>query len=67
SLPSYFRSKNVLFILTFCTFHFADYITSDFLIIKHKEDVLGGFNLFILLIYLIINIFYKQEENKVEN
>ena len=42
-------------------------VTSDFLIIKHKEDVLGGFNLFILLIYLIINIFYKQEENKVEN
>ena len=41
-------------------------VTSDFLIIKHKEDVLGGFNLFILLIYLIINIFYKQEENKVE-
>ena len=35
-------------------------VTSDFLIIKHKEDVLGGFNLFILLIYLIINIFYKQ-------
>nr|DAR83955.1 MAG TPA: hypothetical protein [Caudoviricetes sp.] len=25
-MPSYFRSKNVLFILTFCTFHFADYI-----------------------------------------
>ena len=42
-------------------------VTSDFLIIKHKEDVLGGFNLFILLIYLIINIFYKQEENKVKN
>lgn len=42
-------------------------VTSNFLIIKHKEDVLGGFNLFILLIYLIINIFYKQEENKVEN
>ena len=42
-------------------------VTSDFLTIKHKEDVLGGFNLFILLIYLIINIFYKQEENKVEN
>ena len=41
-------------------------VTSDFLIIKHKEDVLGGFNLFILLIYLIINIFYKQEENKVK-
>ena len=41
-------------------------VTSDFLIIKHKE-VLGGFNLFILLIYLIINIFYKQEENKVKN
>ena len=42
-------------------------VTSNFLIIKHKEDILGGFNLFILLIYLIINIFYKQEENKVEN
>lgn len=42
-------------------------ITSNFLIIKHKEDILGGFNLFILLIYLIINIFYKQEENKVKN
>ena len=42
-------------------------VTSDFLIIKHKEDVLEGFNLFILLIYLIINIFYKQEENKVKN
>lgn len=42
-------------------------VTSNFLIIKHKEDVLGGFNLFILLIYLIINIFYKQEENKVKN
>ena len=42
-------------------------VTSDFLIIKHKEDVLGGFNLFILLIYLIINIFYKQEENKLKN
>ena len=42
-------------------------VTSDFLIIKHKEDVLGGFNLFILLIYLIINIFYKQEESKVKN
>ncbi|WP_314297626.1 hypothetical protein [Capnocytophaga gingivalis] len=42
-------------------------VTSDFLIIKHKEDVLGGFNLFILLIYLIINIFYKQEENKIKN
>ena len=42
-------------------------VTSDFLIIKHKEDVLGGFNLFILLIYLIINIFYKQEENKVKH
>ena len=42
-------------------------VISDFLIIKHKEDVLGGFNLFILLIYLIINIFYKQEENKVKN
>ena len=35
-------------------------VTSNFLIIKHKEDILGGFNLFILLIYLIINIFYKQ-------
>ena len=42
-------------------------VTSNFLIIKHKEDILGGFNLFILLIYLIINIFYKQEENKVKN
>ena len=42
-------------------------VTSNFLIIKHKEDILGGFNLFILLIYLIVNIFYKQEENKVEN
>ena len=42
-------------------------VTSGFLIIKHKEDVLGGFNLFILLIYLIINIFYKQEENKIKN
>ena len=26
-------------------------VTSDFLIIKHKEDVLGGINLLILLIY----------------
>ena len=40
-------------------------ITSNFLIIKHKEDVLGGLNLFILLTYLVISICYKQEENKI--
>ncbi len=40
-------------------------VISDFLIIKHKEDVLGGLNLFILLTYLVISICYKQEENKM--
>ena len=40
-------------------------INPDFLTIKHKEDVLGGLNLFILLTYLVISICYKQEENKM--
>nr|DAN71625.1 MAG TPA: hypothetical protein [Caudoviricetes sp.] len=35
-MPSYFRSKNVLFILTFCTFHFADYTRKDFLYNEKK-------------------------------
>ena len=40
-------------------------VISDFLIIKHKEDVLGGFNLFIWLTYLVKRICYKQEQNKM--